>query len=172
MTDSNPTGDLQTRHTVVVPNSIDMVSLLGPGDEYLGIIEGGFQAEIHVRGNRITMRGNPGEVALAERFLDELVTIIRTGQGVTSETVERAIEMLRQETTERPADVLSMNIRRHTPKPRWCGSSTSSHTPRAWTAACLCCATSACTSPRVNVWPWSAPVALANRPCWRCWPAT
>jgi phosphate starvation-inducible PhoH-like protein len=110
MTDSNPTGDLQTRHTVVVPNSINMVSLLGPGDEYLGIIEGGFEAEIHVRGNRITMRGNPGEVALAERLLDELVTIIRTGQGVTSETVERAIEMLRQETTERPADVLSMNI--------------------------------------------------------------
>ena len=110
MTDSTSSGDLQTRHTVVVPNSIDMVSLLGPGDEYLGIIEGGFEAEIHVRGNRITMRGNPGEVALAERLLDELVTIIRTGQGVTSETVERAIEMLRQETTERPADVLSLNI--------------------------------------------------------------
>ncbi|MCW2814584.1 MAG: PhoH family protein [Nocardioides sp.] len=110
MTDSTSSGDLQTRHTVVVPSSIDMVSLLGPGDEYLGIIEGGFEAEIHVRGNRITMRGNPGEVALAERLLDELVTIIRTGQGVTSETVERAIEMLRQETTERPADVLSLNI--------------------------------------------------------------
>ena len=28
-----------TRHTVVVPNSIDMVSLLGPGDEHLGMIE-------------------------------------------------------------------------------------------------------------------------------------
>ena len=42
-----------------------------------------------MRGNRITLRGEPGEVALAERLLDELVTIIRTGQGVTSETVER-----------------------------------------------------------------------------------
>ena len=110
MTDPDPAGDVRTRHTVVVPNSIDMVSLLGPGDEFLGIIEGGFKAEIHVRGNRITMKGEPGEVALAERLLDELVTIIRTGQGVTSETVERAIEMLRTETTERPADVLSLNI--------------------------------------------------------------
>ena len=99
-----------TRHTVVVPNSIDMVTLLGPGDEHLGIIEGGFDAEFHVRGNRITMRGEPGEIALAERLLEELVTILRTGQGVSSETVERVITMLRTETTERPADVLSLNI--------------------------------------------------------------
>jgi phosphate starvation-inducible PhoH-like protein len=99
-----------TKHTVVVPNSINMVSLLGPGDEYLGIIEGAFDAEIHVRGNRISMQGDPGEVALAERLLEELVTIIRTGQGITSETVERVHTMLRTETTERPADVLSLNI--------------------------------------------------------------
>jgi phosphate starvation-inducible PhoH-like protein len=105
MTDS-PT----TKHTVVVPNSINMVSLLGPGDEYLGIIEGAFKAEIHVRGNRVSLEGDPGEVALAERLLEELVTIIRTGQGITSETVERVHTMLRTETTERPAEVLSLNI--------------------------------------------------------------
>ena len=99
-----------TRHTVVVPNSIDMVSLLGPGDEHLGMIERGFGCEIHVRGNRITLHGDQGEVALAERLLDELVAIIRTGQGVTPETVERVTGMLRAETTERPADVLSLNI--------------------------------------------------------------
>jgi len=99
-----------TKHTVVVPNSINMVSLLGPGDEFLGIIEGAFDAEIHVRGNRISMQGEPGEVALAERLLEELVTIIRTGQGITSETVERVHTMLRTETTERPAEVLSLNI--------------------------------------------------------------
>ncbi|MEP9361380.1 PhoH family protein [Nocardioides sp. CN2-186] len=113
MTDSNHRGDTPThatKHTVVVPNSINMVSLLGPGDEFLGIIEGAFDAEIHVRGNRITMRGEPGEVALAERLLDELVTMIRTGQGLTNETVERVHTMLRAETTERPADVLSLNI--------------------------------------------------------------
>jgi phosphate starvation-inducible protein PhoH and related proteins len=103
----------QTRHTVVVPNSIDMVSLLGPGDEHLGVIERGFGCEIHVRGNRITLQGDPGEVALADRLLDELVTILRTGQGVTPETVERIAGMLRTEAVnpgERPADVLSLNI--------------------------------------------------------------
>ncbi len=107
MTDSQR---LTTKHTVVVPNSVNMVSLLGPGDEHLGLLESSFDADVHVRGNRITLHGDAAEIALAERLIDELITIIRTGQGVTSETVERAIGMLRQETTERPADVLSLNI--------------------------------------------------------------
>ena len=76
---------------VVVPNSINMVSLLGPGDEHLALIERAFSADVHVRGNQITLTGEPGEIALAERLLDELVTIIRTGQGVTGETVERVL---------------------------------------------------------------------------------
>ena len=41
------------------------------------------------------------------------MTIIRTGQGISTETVERVLAMLRAETTqpgERPADVLSLNI--------------------------------------------------------------
>jgi phosphate starvation-inducible PhoH-like protein len=97
-------------HMVVVPNSIPMVALLGPRDEHLTLIEKAFEADVHVRGNQVTLRGEPAEVALVERLLDELVTIIRTGQGVTGETVERAIGILRTETHERPADVLSLNI--------------------------------------------------------------
>jgi phosphate starvation-inducible PhoH-like protein len=99
-----------TVHTVVVPNSVNMVSLLGAGDEHLGLIERALEADIHVRGNKITLRGEPAEIALAERMLEELVTIIRTGQGLNAETVDRVITMLRAETEERPADVLSLNI--------------------------------------------------------------
>jgi phosphate starvation-inducible protein PhoH and related proteins len=100
----------QPQHIIDVPNSINMVSLLGPNDEHLAIIEKAFDADIHVRGNRVTMRGESAELALAERLLDELVTILRTGQGLTPETVERAAGMLRAESQERPADVLSLNI--------------------------------------------------------------
>jgi phosphate starvation-inducible PhoH-like protein len=99
-----------TSHTVVVPNSVNMVALLGAADEHLALIEKALEADVHVRGNQITLKGDPGEVALAERMLDELVTIIRTGQGLSPETVERVIGMLRAETKERPADVLSLNI--------------------------------------------------------------
>jgi len=98
------------QHTIVVPASIPMVALLGPGDEHLTQIENAFKADVHVRGNQITLRGDPAEVALAERLIDELVTIVRTGQGLTPETVERVAAMLRAETKERPADVLSLNI--------------------------------------------------------------
>ena len=97
-------------HTVVVPNSIDMVSVLGAGDEHLRLIERAFGADVHVRGNRITLSGDSAEVAMAERLLDEVVTLVRTGQGITAETVERIIQMLQTETHERPADVLSLNI--------------------------------------------------------------
>jgi phosphate starvation-inducible PhoH-like protein len=47
---------------------------------------------------------------MVERLLDELSTMIRTGQGISGETVERSISILREETKERPADVLSLNI--------------------------------------------------------------
>jgi phosphate starvation-inducible PhoH-like protein len=116
MTETHDTGTDATSqgpgtlHTVVVPTSINMVALLGPGDEHLALIERALDADIHVRGNQVTLRGEPGEVALAERVLDELVTIVRTGQGLTPETVERVIGMLRAESKERPADVLSLNI--------------------------------------------------------------
>ncbi len=109
MTESNLRSD-QTQHVVVVPTSINMVSLLGPGDEHLRLIEKSFSADIHVRGNQIRLRGEAAEVALAERLIDELVTIVRTGQGLTSETVERAVSMLRASDHARPADVLSLNI--------------------------------------------------------------
>ena len=97
-------------HTFTVPSSIDAVALFGAGDEFLRLIERDFEADIHVRGNRVSVTGEPGEVALVERLLDELTTIVRTGQGMTRETVERTVGMLRTETQERPADVLSLNI--------------------------------------------------------------
>ncbi len=103
-------GQGLTRQTVVVPASINMVALLGAGDEHLSLIEEALDAEIHIRGNRITLRGHPAAVALAERLLTELVAIIRTGQPVSPETVERVLSMLTSEPAESPVDVLSHNI--------------------------------------------------------------
>ncbi len=96
--------------TVVIPASVPTVAVLGPRDEFLRVLERECDADIHARGNEVTLSGAPAEVALAERVLDELVTIVRTGQGLTTEAVERVIHMLKTERLERPAEVLSTNI--------------------------------------------------------------
>src|SRR5687767_12384007 len=51
----------QPQHIVDVPNSINMVALLGPNDEHLALIEERFDADIHVRRNRVTLRGESHE---------------------------------------------------------------------------------------------------------------
>jgi len=106
------TDNTQTQHKIVVPSSIAMVSLLGSGDANLSVIERTFPAvDVLVRGNEITLTGEPAEMALVERLVDELVAVVRTGQGLSEEAVERAAAMLRDRTTsERPADILTLNI--------------------------------------------------------------
>ena len=54
---------------IVVPGAHAMVSLLGQRDELLAIIERAFRSDILVRGNEITVTGEPTEVALAVRLL-------------------------------------------------------------------------------------------------------
>ncbi len=98
-------------HRIVVPPEVAMVSLLGARDEVLRTVERAFpRADVHVRGNEVTVTGPHGEVALVERLLDELVTVLAAGQTLTPDAVERAVGMLRQQTSERPADVLTLNI--------------------------------------------------------------
>ncbi len=105
------TAPTDTRATIVVPTSLDMVTLLGPGDEFLRIIERTFpDVDIHVRGNEIAMTGENAELILVDRVLAEMMTVLRTGQGLTPEAVERSIAMLRDDSGVRPAEVLTANI--------------------------------------------------------------
>jgi phosphate starvation-inducible PhoH-like protein len=99
------------QHKIVVPASVPMVSLLGSADEFIRAVEQQFpDTDVHVRGNEITVSGEPQNVALVERLIDELVLVLRTGQPLTVDAIERSIHMLRAETTERPADVLTLDI--------------------------------------------------------------
>ncbi len=86
-----------------------MVSLLGSRDELLRVIEGAFKADIHVRGNEITVTGSPDESGTVVRLFEELVEVLRSGGDLTPDAVERSIAMLRM-TSERPAEVLSLDI--------------------------------------------------------------
>ena len=95
---------------ITVPVSVEMVNLLGPGDEFLRILERELTAGVHVRGNEITLSGAPVAVDLGVDVITELVTILRTGQGLTPDGVERIVSMLAERGDTRPADVLTHNI--------------------------------------------------------------
>ncbi len=94
-----------------VPPQTQMVTLLGPRDELLRTMERQFPlVDVHVRGNEMTFAGPAGELTLIDALLDELLEIVEGGHPLNRDAVERSIAMLRSQTVERPADVLTMNI--------------------------------------------------------------
>jgi len=87
-----------------------MVSLLGSGDELLHVIENSFDADIHVRGNEITITGTAAETAAVAELFEEMTALLRGGAELTPAVVERIISMLRRKSGVRPAEVLSLDI--------------------------------------------------------------
>ncbi|MEU0148497.1 PhoH family protein [Streptomyces sp. NPDC006288] len=107
----------QAKARIGIPAGHPMVMLLGSGDSLLRVIETAFPAvDIHVRGNEISATGSAADVALIQRLFDEMVLVLRTGQPMTEDAVERSIAMLRAsgngdgEGAETPAEVLTQNI--------------------------------------------------------------
>lgn len=86
----------QARAQITVPAQHPMVTVLGSGDSLLRVIEKAFPAaDIHVRGNEISAVGDTHEVALVQRVFDEMMLVLRTGQPMTEDAVERSIAMLK-----------------------------------------------------------------------------
>jgi phosphate starvation-inducible PhoH-like protein len=99
---------VQTRITVA--DAKIMVNLLGTRDEILRLIEQVLTSDVHVRGNEITITGAPADNATAERLFTELLELIDKGETLTVDAVRRTVAMLEQNTSERPAEVLTLNI--------------------------------------------------------------
>ncbi|WP_026359945.1 PhoH family protein [Amycolatopsis nigrescens] len=87
-----------------------VLPLLGSRDENLRVAEELLEADVHVRGNEVTLTGIPADVAFAERVFAELVTLAGKGQQVGPDTVRRTVAMLSSGGAESPAEVLSMDI--------------------------------------------------------------
>ncbi|MFJ3912033.1 PhoH family protein [Streptomyces vinaceus] len=106
----------QARAHFTVPARHPMVAVLGSGDALLRVIEKAFpKADIHVRGNQVSAVGDAAEVALVQRLFDEMMLVLRTGQPMTEDAVERSIAMLKASGNgngpdETPAEVLTQNI--------------------------------------------------------------
>lgn len=70
------------RSSIDIPPDV-VVGLLGSADENLRALERTLNADLHVRGNTVTLSGESADVALAERVLTELVAIVANGQPLT-----------------------------------------------------------------------------------------
>lgn len=106
--------------SIVLPEDLDPVAFLGPGDEVLRALEKGFaDLTFHVRGTTVTIASplDPAgdaaaqaaaRVDLAVELVCELVDLARTGTPLTADAVERATGLLQAQA--RPVAVLAEDV--------------------------------------------------------------
>ncbi|MGE0218498.1 PhoH family protein [Mycolicibacterium sp.] len=105
---SDSTGNT-VRSSITVPPAY-VVGLLGSRDENLRALEQLLTADIHVRGNDVTLSGEAADVALAERAITELIEVVASSQVVNPEAVRHSVAMLTGAVAESPAEVLTLDI--------------------------------------------------------------
>jgi phosphate starvation-inducible PhoH-like protein len=97
------------KSSINVPPDL-VVGLLGSADENLRALERSLVADLHVRGNAVTLSGEPADVALAERVLTELLAVVASGQPLTQDSIRHSVAMVTGSADASPAEVLTLDI--------------------------------------------------------------
>ena len=98
------------RVRVTIPGNHLLPGLLGPADRHLRLLEAAFpQADIHVRGNEVTVTGD--EAQSVARVFEELITLTQQGHAVDSRSVVHVVDLVAAD--ESPSEVLSDEVLRH-----------------------------------------------------------
>jgi phosphate starvation-inducible protein PhoH and related proteins len=112
-----------TQVKILVPGSQPMVALLGQRDELLRLIESAFDSHILVRGNEITITGEEQEAEKVALLFEELLEILGQGQTLTTDSVGKTIDMIKEEVAK-PSAVLGdviLSVRGRTIAPKTLG---------------------------------------------------
>ncbi|PRW64128.1 PhoH family protein [Actinopolyspora mortivallis] len=99
----------RTQSSRTVPDTA-ILALLGSRDENLRTLEEVLDADVHVRGNEVTLTGESAQVTFAEHVFDELIELVSKGNQLSPDVVRRSVSMLATENGDSPADVLSMDV--------------------------------------------------------------
>ncbi|NKY62839.1 PhoH family protein [Gordonia rubripertincta] len=119
MSDDNPDPSGQSSRTQPrrsgVTSNVEVspgvvFGLLGASDVNLRTLEQLLPADIHVRGNQVTLTGEPADVAASERVIAELTDLVGRGTPLTPDLVRHSVSMLSDGGQESPAEVLSLDI--------------------------------------------------------------
>ncbi|MCL4499906.1 MAG: PhoH family protein [Chloroflexi bacterium] len=90
-----------------------MVALLGHRDEFLKLIENKFRSEIVVRGNEITITGEPEEAETIAKIFEDLLDLLAVGKHLSAQVVDHSIEVVLGGGDISPAKIFSDTILIH-----------------------------------------------------------
>src|SRR5205823_3322315 len=85
--------------------------LAGPGDAIMRTLEGHLDADLFLRGNVLTLDGEPAAVETAEAVVRELSDLIRQGHDIAPGTIEAITGAL--DAHESPSEILDDVVWRH-----------------------------------------------------------
>jgi phosphate starvation-inducible PhoH-like protein len=90
-------------------DGVAMVRLLGAQDRLLTTLEKQYPlVSVHVRGNDISITGDPAQVEAARRLVEELLVMVREGQDLSPVEVASSARII--QTGSSPADVFGQAI--------------------------------------------------------------
>ncbi|GAA1338618.1 PhoH family protein [Arthrobacter roseus] len=113
MTDSSgkTRNGAQKTETIRFDSTDQMVESLGANDQALRFIEDAFpDVQLAVRGNELSITGEGESVKRTSRLVAEMRNLVANNTRVTEHVLVQLISMLKDQTTERPSDVLTVNI--------------------------------------------------------------
>ena len=86
----------ETYITLTLPENVDMALVVGPTDSVLRVIQEAYASRITVRGNTISIKGDPVEVQGLATLFGEVIRGVAQGKIPTPESTLRMIETMRQ----------------------------------------------------------------------------
>jgi len=98
------------RRQLTLDNNV-AAELAGSEDSVLHALRGRLDADLHLRGNVLTLEGDADDVAAAATVVDEMVELIEQGHDVAPGTIEAVTGAL--EADESPAEILDDVVWRH-----------------------------------------------------------
>ena len=78
-----------------VPADVSMSDIVGPADALLHRIEESFDARITVRGNSVSITGDPAEIQTLTKLFSEIVKQAQSGNPVDEGYLKRALDLLK-----------------------------------------------------------------------------
>lgn len=75
-------------------SGVDQLAFVGFNDANLAVLEGRFDAAISVRGETVALRGEPAEVAVIEKVINEMAYLVQRNGTLVPKDVEAVIDLV------------------------------------------------------------------------------